>query len=516
MAGLLARRALAGIERPNWVPSDMRVSNSQKAVMALFADQLSAAMLPEIGPLQSYPVNVTPPDLVGVTNAASVFAADYLTAPGRRVGSILIVQTQGEYYEHNKALCDRAGGSEIANVELLAEPHGSVLRMALRNDRERTGEYANEFKIIEDGNDVRVISPWHAMEMPELSPTARVYNIQVWSALPGIETSFADQLLEKWGLEFSEDAAIPATIFKKGAALSGDIAVELASFGAVAGPLTLRTYRKVGTRIEQDERLLTDRTQLRMRAEPFDEATLELLEGAPGAYRTLDKLWLSDGAWTWIDDTMASGHSTIHEKDFTACNTTPASTLQTVEGGAADVLAQRDELRLSGCAEVRATVDRSVGVARHFGGAVTGLDLSDYHAVSFTLTASAPVQVCHETSAGPRCVLVAAQPTATRVMIPLAAFTSLDDTTCSSASLRGVRALTINTFEAGTQSLTVADVRYGKTLTDGLEVATECAVNVGTASAGGCRSAPGSAGTLLLALLGLLHLAPRRSRLAHR
>ena len=52
-----------------------------------------------------------PTDLPGLTNAKSVAAADYLDESGQRVASLLLVETQGEVYEHSKMLCDRAGAA---------------------------------------------------------------------------------------------------------------------------------------------------------------------------------------------------------------------------------------------------------------------------------------------------------------------------------------------------------------------------------------------------------------------
>ncbi len=512
LAGLLARRALANVSRPNWIPTDMRMANSSKAQSAMFADQAAAAMLPAMGPLDSFPVNVTPPDLVGVTNAASAFAADYLTSDGKRVGSVLIVQTVGEYYEHNKALCDRANGSEISRLEVLAEPNGGVLRMALQNQLEQTGDYAVEFKVIEDQGRYQVVSQWHASTMPALSSTARVYNIQAWSAMPGIEISFADQMLQAMGLEFAANPVLPPRIFAKGATLGGDIELHVTHVTESTGPLALRALRKVGERIVTEELPLDDTGVVRLRATPFDEVTFELLQGAS----KVDQLWLSDGVWTWVDDTMADGHTAITAKDFTTCAEQTSSALQTIAADSTDFMFARNDVRFAGCASITADVDRSVGLARHFGGAAKDIDLAGFAAMSMTLQSSAPTQVCHETSTVPMCIMLPAYKTATRVQIPLAAFTELGSETCAAADLRNVRALTVTTFEPGAQTIAVRDVHYRRVVDDsapdGDVVSPSCETpsSSGGCSTGGGRAQVSTIGWMLLAAVSLVRRGRRR------
>ena len=77
-------------------------------------------VLPTTGPEGSAAVAVSPTDLLPVTNAREVVAADYLRPDGRRVGVVFATTTApGEVYEHTKPVCDRLRGATLDAVELL-------------------------------------------------------------------------------------------------------------------------------------------------------------------------------------------------------------------------------------------------------------------------------------------------------------------------------------------------------------------------------------------------------------
>ena len=176
----------------------------------------------------------------------------------------------------------------------------------------------------------------------------------------------------------------------------------------------------------------------------------------------------------------------------------------------------RNDIRFAGCATIAANVDRSVGLARHFGGAAKDIDVSGFGAVSMTVQSSAPIQVCHETSTVPMCVMLPAYKTATRVQIPLAAFTELGSETCAAANLTHVRALTVSTFEPGAQTIAVRDVHYSRVVDesapDGEIVNPTCET---PSSSGGCstnggRAPLGTLGWMLLAVAALVRRGRRQ------
>lgn len=150
MASQLARRAIA---RSTWAEQHLRRGEQavrQAALDTPAPSPLLLRLLPTQGPDGARRVDATPTDLPGLTNAKSVAAADYLDDSGQRVASLLLVETQGEVYEHSKMLCDRAGGSVLDRVdEQGMAPSGAFLRTLLRDERHHTGESAVEFKAYE-------------------------------------------------------------------------------------------------------------------------------------------------------------------------------------------------------------------------------------------------------------------------------------------------------------------------------------------------------------------------------
>ena len=78
-------------------------------------------LFPTAGPEGIAPFEVSPRDLLPVTNALDVAAVDYRRADGRRLAAAFAASTApGQVYEHTKWVCDRLRGSILTDVETVS------------------------------------------------------------------------------------------------------------------------------------------------------------------------------------------------------------------------------------------------------------------------------------------------------------------------------------------------------------------------------------------------------------
>ena len=383
MASQLARRAIA---RSTWAeqrPRRGELAVRQAALDTPTPSPLLLRLLPTQGPDGARRVDATPTDLPGLTNAKSVAAADYLDESGQRVASLLLVETQGEVYEHSKMLCDRAGGSVLDRVdEQGMAPSGAFLRTLLRDERHhpesrrwssrptrgrmdhsastragclsciRGRVRVSEWSMSRPGRSVLGTSwPWPPMSWRRAAPLSRPR-----SRLPAATSAGP----VPWG---TARRLVQTTD---------------------PGELSLRTTRLLPNGQQTSEQAPLRMQALTARYAPFADVTLELVDSAG---LTLDRIWLSDGAWARLDDALwAAGRR---------CGPFPRRT--------AAPIPSRSPTGICTCRAALGSVPRSVSSPGWpaTGGGFAPLDLSSYQAVSFVMTSSQPLRLCLSRRATP-------------------------------------------------------------------------------------------------------------------
>ncbi len=452
--------------------------------------------IPEEGPGGSRATEASPADLPGITNATQVVAADYQLEAGGRVASMLVVETFGERYEHNKALCDRASGAEIEAVLMETFPDGQLLRRRTVHPQASWGEYSIEVRLYEaeDGS-YDLHSAWLDEQYPAVGPGQRVLNVQVWSSKPGYDVSLLDLALEDFEIRWHNPSDPPTRVFSYATALGGTLSGVLTA-GGDGSLLRVTRIAEDGNEVV-DEHRLSDK-ELDLRLPPFLDATLELLEDDV----VVDRVWVSDGAWTRLDDSLWEG-DTRSEVSF-ACKK------------------QRDEssraqLELAGCASLEADVQEFAGVARHIATKSGGLDLSEFSAMSFHLESDRDLRVCRQTESGQSaCTEVPAHSSAGRVSLPLSAF---DGSACG--ALHDVNVVSFVAEGEGELALDVRHLAFEKGSRSGACAVDASEVNIEPAaserSSSGCALAPraearpsGFAALSLLAMVTALGARRRR------
>lgn len=449
LASDLAQRAIA---RSSWSTMHREESPVRQDRSALMVGPLSPQLfqlLPERGPDGAVRVDATPSDLPDLTNAKSVASADYLDAQGNRVGTALLIETQGEYYEHSKILCDRASGSQLDLVdEQRVQPGAVFLRTELHSETRRTGESAVEFKLVEqsDGS-YRAYAAWLPDHYPKLTGTERVLNIQAWSKRPGYELSLAGDILSAMGVAPPSSVSTPASYFQRGRTLGSHIEAIIHTNGS--DNLTIRT-----TRLLTNGMLLSDEQPVRMLQfqqgfSPYLDVTMELLDSGRNV---VDRMWMSDGAWTQLSDAMWGGKTQLASSRVIGCDLFASDTVP------------QDDLALSGCASLSAQVSEFAGVARHIGGGYAPLDVSTYQAISFAVRSDHPIRICLESQqragSDQPCAQIPASLQADQVTLPMSAFLSKD--TCRTAAATALETVSFVSSEAGSLDLTVSGLRFVK------------------------------------------------------
>lgn len=142
-------------------------------------------LVPAAGPYLSHPVETTPYDILGISNAISSYAVDYDLAASngsRRVAGVFSTITPGtEIYDHTKAVCDRLAGSFVDEIKLVSINGYQFYGAKFVNSRKNVVDYAVSFSIYETAGGFYVQNKWTHNEYQAPLGTTNVYNFQVWS-----------------------------------------------------------------------------------------------------------------------------------------------------------------------------------------------------------------------------------------------------------------------------------------------------------------------------------------------
>lgn len=480
----LARRAVARTTQGRLDPAGWASIASTRNALDGARSPLTD-LLPLEGPGTSAPVDATPGDLPALTNARDVVAADYVDAEGARVASVLVLESVGAPYDHAKALCDRAGGAELDVADTTWVADVELPRFGLLH-RDGARDHAMEVRLYaRDDGAFDLHGAWLASQLPEAASTQRILTVQVWSHVPGYEVTLLEELLAHVELGDRLGATPPrahlASIAKRG----GEIAFR------IMGEETSGDTLRVTSRDERGE--LTTRSRPValgdvLEAEGVLDATVELLDAGG---EVLDRTWVSDGAWTLYDDALWGGRSVVHAfSDGTDGSGCPAA--GAVPEGA---------LAFAGCARTHTTVDQAAGVARHFGGGASKLDLEGFGTLAFQLAAegTSSVEVCVESRDGRR-ACADAQANEGEVRLDLGAFASTGEgELCEGAPLDAVSLVTVTAPGPGERRVEAWGLRF---LPGTPSAEPDCEAPA-IAPALGCGNGPatGLVGWLALALL---------------
>lgn len=287
---------------------------------ALYADGASvsktglgdvAQLIPAKGPLNSTAFVVTPGDLLGATNAFSVFAADYLRPEGRRVAAVFAATTAlARPYDHSKTICDRLSGSRLENVGLIDAAGGSfVLTRTVHADGRV--DYASSFIVYRSGDRFVVDSRFVPSEYAFSAPTSEVLNVQVWSLSPDMTASMVSDIVARLQAEAPVDLAnsgagkpgVPGVFVRDGSYKQGRLYLNLVNTAGARSVTFKGSVARSEIAAGRYQRDAYERTVSISNSGAVDlplgalydaELTLEYDGG-----EHFDKIYFADGAWSY-------------------------------------------------------------------------------------------------------------------------------------------------------------------------------------------------------------------------
>ncbi|MBC15131.1 MAG: hypothetical protein CMM85_19445 [Rhodothermaceae bacterium] len=382
-----AARGDAGLPAPRLVPlAEARRSQARLSSSAL------ALAVPSFGPSESIAVEVSPTDLLPVTNAIDVVAADYLRADGRRVGAIFATATApGEVYEHTKPVCDRLRGGVLDGVERVSVA-GQPFVLTRLTQADGSVDYAISFVVYRTG-DQRVVDSRFLLHEYDTAAMAdaEVLNFQAWG--PSREYAAAlvaatlAELSGEGPLRFRNQGAqapeLPTVFVRTGRYEDGHLVLDLYN---AAGATSLRLTGGTMTRAEGAAPVPFTQTVAVPGGspdEPFVTVAVETGALFDAAFfvetdqsAAPDRLYLADGTWgVALDPTSEAARLDAFEVAPEAG--TPLDGVRRVERA----------VRVAGQMDSFATLYRTLAPG---GGA---LDLSPYSYVEFEAAGSGEVQV---------------------------------------------------------------------------------------------------------------------------
>ncbi|MFK7848688.1 MAG: T9SS type A sorting domain-containing protein [Rhodothermales bacterium] len=346
--------------------------------------------IPEHGPHTTIAYEVTPRDLLGITNATGVLAVDYLQVDGRRLGAIFSTTSPtGELYDHTKTSCDRLGGGMLEDVRLVEINDNNFVLSKLRH---ASGDidYAISFVAYRSGSTYTIDSRFSPNEY-EVPQNSEVINIQVWGVAPEFTQQVAGDLLNELGTKGS-------LIYGNSAAQAPQIYVADGEY--TQGAITLRIANKVGaTQVtirgtlsnteadaEQSIRTPFERT-ISLSAptgnQPYSEVSLNVgsifdavLTVEHESSQSLDQLYHADGTWSYAsgDESEVEAFATASNKQFY---------------GADKYIVERS-------GSIHGKVKNWVSLFRYLQPNGQSVDLSDYSYMSFTASGTGDVRLIAE------------------------------------------------------------------------------------------------------------------------
>ncbi len=354
-------------------------------------DDLRSA-IPAEGPHTTLAYEVSPRDLLGITNATGVLAVDYLQVDGRRLGAIFSTASPtGELYDHTKVSCDRLGGGKLEDVRIVSiNDHNFVLSKL----RHSTGaiDYAISFVAYRSGNTYTIDSRFSPDEY-EVPAGSEVINIQVWGVSPmftaGVVADLLNSLAQNAPLVYQNSAvSAPQVFVADGSYSQGAINLRLVN-RAGATQVTIRgTLSATEADAAQNIRTPFEQTiDLNKPSADFPYAEISLDVGSifdailtveHKASNSLDQLYHADGTWSYatgeessVDDFFTTSHHQLYGFD-------------------------RYVVERSGT--IRGQVKNWVSLFRYLQPNGQGVDLSAYSYLSFTASGTGSVRLIAEKS----------------------------------------------------------------------------------------------------------------------
>ena len=354
------------------------LKNSKASIITSIGLQ---SLLPPVGPLGSKPVETTPFDILGVSNATSAYAADYKISLAKgdvRVASIFATTTNPPYiYEHTKAICDRLINAELEFISQVKINDHYFFASVLNKTEEGIKDYTIHFSVYEKNGSFIVDSRWLIEEYKVPAGVTNIYNFQVWGSNFHNAIYLTELILEqfesKGNVEYLNNSSIAPTLVyvKKGKYNhNGTIELIINNEQLRSDNVTIKLKsRKVqgGEKIEQvhSYSIQPGINTLVINTGVLSDANIYI--SSTNGFK--DEIFVSGGAYTYL----AGQGSRVDEFITNSYNTQDISRLP------------KETMVLSGGARMRGVLNDWVTMFRSLTANTAPYDLSDYYAIRFTI-----------------------------------------------------------------------------------------------------------------------------------
>ncbi|SNR14545.1 DUF4114 domain-containing protein [Tenacibaculum jejuense] len=168
----------------------------------------------------------SPDDLIGITNAKEVFAADYYDG-NNRVSAILATKTEGTVYDHSKAICDRLNSSSVEDVRTVISRGHKMVSSKIKRANGLI-EYTVGFSIKVGSVENELHSYWNI----EQYPLGDYYNFQVWGSTYAQVFSNVNYILDTFSREKSlisnrDNTILPSVFVSSGKYANGKLFLNI-------------------------------------------------------------------------------------------------------------------------------------------------------------------------------------------------------------------------------------------------------------------------------------------------
>ncbi len=229
----------------------LKNSNS-KTIASLY---ILSSFIPQLGPLNSKPVEDTPFDILGISNATSTYAVNYQLSTSTsvlRVGGIFSTVTAApNIYDHMKAVCDRLGGYQVDEIKLL-QINGYLFYAAkLEKSDEKLTDYAISFSVYETPSGYQVQNKWTYEDYQAPAGASSVYNFQVWANSYNAAVQLVQNIITKFkalnSVSYLNNTQAVPVVFIQNAEYShdGNIHLSVLNNSQTVQQISLNTFYRI-------------------------------------------------------------------------------------------------------------------------------------------------------------------------------------------------------------------------------------------------------------------------------
>ncbi|CAN5448177.1 hypothetical protein BH10BAC5_BH10BAC5_15210 [soil metagenome] len=186
-------------------------------------------LTPQQGPFYSFPVETTPFDILGISNATSAYAVDYKlnSSSSSRIAAIFATTTNApDVYSHTKSVCDRLAGYNMENLDKVMINNTEFYIAKLVNQKNDFVDYSVILSVYDMGGSFKVDNKWTIPEYQVPAGTQNVYNFQIWGNHPETVSLLVQSVLSKFSafapVSYVSSSVIDPIVYMKSAKYTND------------------------------------------------------------------------------------------------------------------------------------------------------------------------------------------------------------------------------------------------------------------------------------------------------